>query len=59
MYKINNKINNKKIKKSQVKINFETSKEDLEVDNITFKEFVEKYYPNFNYLVKDNKTTDY
>jgi hypothetical protein len=52
MYKIKNH-NNKVNKKSQVKINFETSKENLEVDNITFKEFVEKYYPNFNYLFKD------
>ena len=54
MYKIKNQ-SKKENKKSQVKITFETSKENLEVDNITFKEFVEKYYPNFSYLVKDNK----
>jgi len=56
MYKIknqNNKINQKK--KEAVKITFETSKENLEVDNITFKEFVEKFYPNFSYLVKNEK----
>jgi len=52
MYKI--KPIKKENKKKQIKITFETSKEDLEVDNITFKEFVEKYYPNFSYLVKND-----
>lgn len=49
------KIKPIKKEKKQVKITFETSKENLEVDNITFKEFVEKYYPNFSYLVKNEK----
>ena len=54
MYKIK-PIKKEKKEKNQVKIAFETSKEKLEVDNITFKEFVEKYYPNFSYLVENEK----
>ena len=48
-------LKKEKKEKNSVKIAFETSKENLEVDNITFKEFVEKYYPNFSYLVKNEK----
>lgn len=57
-YKIKEKVNEIHIYKYPSKISFECSNIDdfqTDIDNMQFKEFIERFYPNFQYLFKLKK----
>lgn len=57
-YKIKDKVNDVFIVNYPSKISFECSNIDdfqTDIDNMQFKEFIERFFPNFKYLFKLKK----
>ena len=50
-YKIKDKVNEIQIYNYPSKISFECSNiEETQIDDMHFREFIERFYPNFKYL---------
>jgi hypothetical protein len=55
-YKIKDKVNEIQIINYPSKISFECSNiEETDIDDMLFKEFIERFYPNFQYLFELKK----